>query len=187
MRVVVYTPEHADELRAICLDQAGEEARESEAQKAFTLLMYCDAYLELGVAYMLLDDVGVARGYVFAAEDAHAWRRAFEGHRRRIAALGPDFEQQAAEELDFYESVADSYPAHLHIDIAEGFTGRGGGRMLIEALLARLRADGVRGVVFGVASSNERAVGFYRHMGFEKLGEYADGAGTTFCMDLARS
>lgn len=184
MRVVPYSPEHAAELREVCLAQAGEEARASEAQEAFTLLMYCDAYLELGVAYMLLDDAGVARGYVFAAEDALGWRRAFEGYRRRIAALGPAFERQAAEELDFYESVADLYPAHLHIDIAEELTGRGGGRMLIETLIARLRADGVRGVVFGVATDNERAVGFYRHMGFEKLGEYADGAGTTFCMDL---
>lgn len=186
MRVVPYTPEHADEMRAVCLEQAGEEARASESQETFTLLMYCDAYLELGVAYMLLDDEDIARGYALAAEDAHAWRRVFEGHRRRIAALGPDFERQAAEELDFYESVADLYPAHLHIDIAEEFTGKGGGRQLMEALLARLRADGVRGVVFGVESANERAVGFYRHMGFEKLGEYADGAGTTFCMTLTR-
>lgn len=186
MRVVPYTPEHADEMRAVCLEQAGEEARASESQETFTLLMYCDAYLELGVAYMLLDDEDIARGYALAAEDAHAWRCAFEGYRRRIVGLGPDFERQAAVELDFYEGVADLYPAHLHIDIAEEFTGKGGGRQLMEALLTHLRADGVRGVVFGVESANDRAVGFYRHMGFEKLGEYADGAGTTFCMTLTR-
>lgn len=54
----------------------------------------------------------------------------------------------------------------------------------IEALLARLRSDGVRGVVFGVSAANERAVGFYRHMGFDLLGEYSDGAGLTFCKRL---
>ena len=56
--------------------------------------------------------------------------------------------------------------------------------MLIETLLARLRQDHVRGVVFGVAAANERAVGFYEHMGFERLQEFDDGAGLTFCMSL---
>ncbi len=182
--VVPYAPEHRDELRAVCLAQAGEHANASEARRRFTLLMYCDAYLERGVAYTLLDEHGVARGYVLAAEDAHAWRRAFEPYRELIAELGSEFERQAAVELDFYESVADEFPAHLHIDIDEECTGQGCGRMLMEELLARLRADGVRGVVFGVAAANERAVGFYEHMGFERLGEYDDGAGVTFCMRL---
>ena len=184
MQVVPYSPEHADELRAVCLAQASERARTSEVHGKFTLLMYCDAYLEHGVAYMLLDDTGVARGYVLAAEDAHAWRKSFEPYRQQIVALGAEYQRRVDEELDFYESVADAYPAHLHIDIAEEFTGKGAGRMLIETLLARLRADGVTGVVFGVAAANERAVGFYSHMGFEKLSEYDDGGGYTFCMKL---
>lgn len=184
MRVAPYTPEHADELRAVCLSQASERARTNKAHGRFTLLMYCDAYLERGVAYMLLDDEGIARGYVLAAENAFRWRDDFEPYRLQIAELGPDYERRVAEELDFYESVANEYPAHLHIDIAEEFTGGGGGRMLIEALLARLREDGVAGVVFGVAAANQRAVGFYQHMGFKKFSEYSDGAGYTFCMKL---
>ena len=182
MVVEPYTPEHAGELRRVCLEQASERARTDEAHGRFTLLMYCDAYLDHGVAYMLVGENGTACGYVFAAEDAHAWRRDFEPYRERIATLGPDYERRAADELDFYQSVADEYPAHLHIDISERCTGQGGGRMLMEALLARLREDGVPGVVFGVAAANERAVGFYRHMGFRKLSEYSEGAGITFCM-----
>lgn len=77
-----------------------------------------------------------------------------------------------------------TYPAHLHIDIEEPYTGGGNGRKLMETLLARLRVDGVRGVVFGVAASNQRAVGFYEHMGFKRLSEYDDGGGYTFCMNL---
>lgn len=187
MRVVPYTPQHIDELRAVCLAQASERARVDETYGRFTLLMYCDAYLEHGVAYMLLDDAGVARGYVLAAEDAHAWRQDFEPYRKQIAALGLDYARRAADELDFYTSVADTYPAHLHIDIAEDFTGGGCGRMLMDTLLARLRADGVRGVVFGVAAANRRAVGFYEHMGFKKLGEFSEGEGLTFCMELGAS
>lgn len=185
MRVVAYTPEHVEELRTVCIEQASERARTDRKHGAFTLLMYCDAYLEHGIAYMLLDDEGVARGYVLAAEDAHVWRHDFEPYRAQIVRLGPEYESRVADELDFYESVSDKYPAHLHIDIAEEFTGHGGGRMLMEALLQRLRIDGIPGVVFGVSAANERAVGFYRHMGFEKLSEYSDGAGYTFCMDLS--
>ena len=182
MRVVPYTPKHAKELRAVCLEQASERARTDEAYGKITLLMYCDAYLEHGIAYMLVDQNDIARGYVFAAEDARTWRRDFEPYRKRIAELGPEYERRVADELDFYQSVADEYPAHLHIDISQKYTGQGGGRMLMEALLARLREDGVAGVVFGVAAANERAVGFYRHMGFKKLSEYSEGAGLTFCL-----
>ena len=184
MVVEPYAPAHAEELRRVCIEQASERARTDEVHGRFTLLMYCDAYLEHGIAYMLMDDGGVARGYVLAAPDAHAWARDFGPYRDQIAALGDDYARRVDEELDFYRSVAADYPAHLHIDISEDFTGQGGGRMLMETLLARLRSDGVTGVVFGVSAANERAVGFYEHMGFERLQEYGDGAGLTFCMRL---
>ena len=184
MDVVPYTPEHAEELRRVCLEQASERARTDEAHGRFTLLMYCDAYLEHGIAYMLVDDRGVARGYVLAAPDARAWAHDFAPYRDQISGLGDGYAGRVDDELDFYLSVADDFPAHLHIDISEDFTGSGGGRMLMETLLARLRADGVAGVVFGVSAANERAVGFYEHMGFERLQEYDEGAGLTFCMRL---
>ena len=87
MRVVPYEPSHIDELRAVCIEQASERARTEEAYGQFTLWMYCDPYLENGIAYMLLDDEGVARGYTLAAEDAHEWRKSFEPYRERIAQL----------------------------------------------------------------------------------------------------
>ena len=185
MNVVPYTPEHADELRAVCIASASERARTSETHAAFTLAMYCDPYLEHGVAYMLVDEAGVAHGYVLACEDWSRWATDTIAYRERIEALGPEYAARYADEATFYDSVTDRFPAHLHIDIEEPYTGHGNGRKLMEALLARLRADGVRGVVFGVAANNTRAVGFYQHMGFEKLSEYDEGGGYTFCMRLA--
>ena len=184
MNVVPFSPEHTDELRAVCIASASERARTSETHAAFTLAMYCDPYLEHGVAYMLVDDAGVAHGYVLACEDWDRWAIDTVTYRERIEALGPEYQARYAAEATFYGSVKADFPAHLHIDIEEPYTGGGNGRRLMEALLARLRADGVRGVVFGVAASNERAVGFYRHMGFEQLSEYDDGGGYTFCMRL---
>lgn len=184
MDVVPYTPEHADELRAICISNAGESASASEADRAFTLAMYCDPYLEHGVAYMLIDETNVARGYVFACEDWDRWATDTAFYRKQIEVLGPEFAIRYNNEAAFYASVADRLPAHLHIDIEEPYTGHGNGRKLMEALLTRLRMDGVRGVVLGVEVSNTRAVRFYERIGFEKLGEYDEGNGYTFCMTL---
>lgn len=177
MRIVPYTSEHADELRTVCIGTASERARSDATHAAFTLLMYCDPYLEHGVAYMLLDNEDVARGYVLCAEDFDAWRSAFEPYRKQIEALGPEYAGRVADELAYYESVKDTYPAHLHIDILEPYTGGGNGRKLMDTLLDRLRSDGVAGVSFGVAASNARAIGFYEHMGFKRLIAYGEGEG----------
>lgn len=187
MDVMPYSPAHADELRAVCIATASERARTSETHRAFTLAMYCDPYLEHGVAYMLVDEAGAAHGYALACEDWGRWATETSTYRERIEALGPEYAARYTDEASFYEMVSDRYPAHLHIDIEEPYTGSGNGRALMEALLARLRADGVRGVVFGVAASNTRAVGFYQHMGFELLSPFGEGdeGGYTFCMDLS--
>ncbi len=184
MDVVPYSPEHADELRAVCIASASERARTSQTHAAFTLAMYCDPYLEHGVAYMLVDDEGTAHGYVLACEDWDRWAVDTAAYREKIEALGPEYQRRYADEATFYNSVKADYPAHLHIDIEEPYTGGGNGRKLMETLLARLRADGVPGVIFGVAASNQRAVGFYRHMGFVQHSEYDEGEGYTFCMKL---
>ena len=182
MQVVPYTPEHLDELRAVCIASASERARTDPLHAQFTLLMYCDPYLENGTAFMLLDDDGIARGYTLACEDWQSWKPTFEPYAQRIRELSPEYADRMRDELDYYERVCDTYPAHLHIDIQEEYTGGGNGRKLMEALLNTLREHGVKGVSFGVAASNARAAGFYRHMGFELLEEYDEGAGYVFGM-----
>lgn len=186
MRVVPFTPEHREELETVCIASASERARTDATHARFTLLMYCDPYLEHGVSYMLLDDHDVARGYVLACEDWNTWAPKTQAYRQKIEALGPEYQARYKDEADFYASVADNYPAHLHIDIEEPYTGGGNGRKLMETLLARLRTDGVKGVVLGVAASNTRAVGFYQHMGFTQLAAYGedDAGGYTFCMQF---
>jgi len=176
MKVAPYSPEHAEEMRAVCLATASERARTEEAHGRFTLLMYCDPYLEHGTAFMLLDDEGVARGYTLCAEDYATWKQAFEPYRKQIEALGPEYAQRVAGEYEAFEAVAEEYPAHLHIDIQESYTGGGSGRALMEAMIAHLREAGVKGVAFGVAPTNARAIGFYEHMGFEHLTQYEQDA-----------
>ena len=186
MRVVPYTPKHKDEMRAICLATASERARTSELHATFTLLMYCDPYLEHGTCYMLVDDDDVARGYVLCAEDWETWKPLFEPYAQKIRALSPEYEQRLAGEYAYFDQVEERFPAHLHIDIMEPWTGGGNGRLLMDTLLDHLREVGVRGISFGAAADNERAKGFYRHMGFGRLPGQEDNE-NLFCMEFART
>ena len=64
--------------------------------------------------------------------------------------------------------IAD-YPAHLHINILPGAQSSGWGRKLIETELDAMKRHGVSAVHLGVAPDNDRAKGFYRHVGFEDI------------------
>lgn len=65
--------------------------------------------------------------------------------------------------------VLDPYPSHLHIDLLPEAQARGWGRRLMATLLDALRADGSPGAHWGVSSSNERAIAFYRHLGHREV------------------
>jgi ribosomal protein S18 acetylase RimI-like enzyme len=64
------------------------------------------------------------------------------------------------------------YPAHLHIDLLPCAVGAGNGRRLMERFLAELRELAAPAVHLGVAGKNERAIAFYKHMGFATLRGY---------------
>ena len=62
-----------------------------------------------------------------------------------------------------------AYPAHLHINVVEGWRGRGLGRRLIAAYLAQLRAEKATGVHLETTTLNRSAVHLYSAIGFELL------------------
>lgn len=70
----------------------------------------------------------------------------------------------------------DLYPAHLHINLVEGWRGLGLGRGLMETYLARLRALSVPGVHLHTTSLNQVACRLYEGMGFELLNRRWTGA-----------
>jgi len=61
------------------------------------------------------------------------------------------------------------YPAHLQIDIKQGFRGMGVGRRLIDVYLEQLHQLGVGGVHLGTTSHNEAACHLYENIGFQLL------------------
>jgi len=63
----------------------------------------------------------------------------------------------------------DNYPAHLHINLREGFRGQQLGRRLVEKFCNHARAAGARGVHAGVSAENERGCHFFEELGFVEL------------------
>lgn len=63
------------------------------------------------------------------------------------------------------------WPAHLHIDLLPEARGRGLGRRLMEAWLARLRELGSAGVHLGTFAENAAAIAFFEACGFARHGE----------------
>jgi ribosomal protein S18 acetylase RimI-like enzyme len=132
------------------------------------------------LASVIADEDGVA-GYGLAAADTRAfeawmaarWWPALRDQYPPRSDGSPDAELVALihePELPTDEVLAD-YPSHLHIDLLERVRGQGNGRLLIERMLAQLREHGSRGVHLGVAANNANAIAFYRHLGFEEVGQ----------------
>ena len=61
------------------------------------------------------------------------------------------------------------YPSHLHIDLLPRAQGRGQGTRLMHTLLDALRERGSPAVYLGMSSTNTRAEGFYKKLGFTEL------------------
>lgn len=125
---------------------------------------------------------GVPCGYVLGTRDTREFARRCEESwfpvlRERYALPPPDDRSPGAGMLRLIHQgismpeEADGYPAHLHIDLLPSALGRGWGRKLMERFLGRLRELGIAGVHLGVSGKNERAIGFYKAMGFGVIAE----------------
>ena len=63
----------------------------------------------------------------------------------------------------------DLYPAHLHVNIQEGFRGQQVGRRLLERFLSQAAAAGVGGIHLAVREENVPARTLFEQMGFVLL------------------
>ncbi|MBX4997805.1 GNAT family N-acetyltransferase [Rhizobium lentis] len=119
-------------------------------------------------------------GYVIGVPDTGAFDQDLAANwwpsvRREIAGLKPTRPRDAdvLERIQNPRSgttwLQDEYPAHLHINILPGRQASGWGRRMINTELQALRDHGVTAVHLGVDPNNERAKGFYRHLGFSEF------------------
>jgi ribosomal protein S18 acetylase RimI-like enzyme len=146
--------------------------------------IYVGPYLafEPGLAVVLEDDDGIC-GYALGAFDSRAFYARVEAEwRPALCARFPEPTsdpstwtrvQQAHSAYHhpdyFCPEPYEAYPSHLHIDLLPRAQGRGYGRRMLEAVMARLRERGSPGAHLGVSPRNARGIGFYCHLGFREL------------------
>jgi ribosomal protein S18 acetylase RimI-like enzyme len=169
----------------ICVRTAdgGDDARGRYRSDLLVGDVYAAPYVtrEPRHAHVLDDGAGTAVGYVLGTADTAAfvawyratWIPATAGRCPLPAArpVTPDDEMLAAHhrpERMLVPGLA-PWPAHLHIDILPRWQRSGGGRALMSAFLAGLRADGVPRVHLSMLTSNTAARAFYDRLGFTPL------------------
>jgi ribosomal protein S18 acetylase RimI-like enzyme len=166
----------------VCLrtGDAGEDATTRIDDPDLLGHVYVGPYIARGVGTQLVlaDEQGVA-GYLLSADDTLAFEVWAEAEW--WPSLRARYEPRAGGSMDAElirlihapertpGDLAADYPAHLHIDLLAHARGRGLGRVLIERLLADLRARGVPGVHLGVDGTNANGIGFYEHLGFREV------------------
>ncbi|HYK67664.1 MAG TPA: GNAT family N-acetyltransferase [Streptosporangiaceae bacterium] len=195
-----YQSADLDDLYRICLQTAdnGQDATGLVSDPMLPGHVFAAPYglFEPSFAWVAEDAAGVA-GYVLGARDTGAFEERLERDWwPALRASYPD-PRQLTETLSLLERISlqdihepfrtdpalvSRYPSHLHIDLLPRLQGRGIGRRLIETLLAALRASHSPGVHLHVSRANQRAAGFYRHVGLTELP--ADGV-RVFAMRLA--
>lgn len=174
MKIVPYEEKYRKDMQRICIDTGNPDNRVNEEHRRFSLLMYCDEYLDHETAFVLLDDNDVPQGYILCAENYQSFAKNMKPYLEKIVKECPHFAQRA--DISEYDAYQNEYPAHLHIDIEEAYAGHGRGTALMHALVEHLREKKVKGLMLGVDKHNLRAYSFYRKTGFQILKEDEDSA-----------
>lgn len=199
VRIRPYQPTDLDDVYRICLLTAdnGQDGTSLFTDPRLPGHLYAGPYVtfEPSLAFVAEDSGGVG-GYTLGALDSHALEQRLE--HDWWPALRTDYperdldaglstpEQYAIHDIHHPWRTADElatpFPSHLHIDLLPRMQGRGIGRRLIATMIAALRGRGSPGLHLHVSHGNERATGFYRHLGFA---EFPATDVNIFTMDLA--
>jgi GNAT superfamily N-acetyltransferase len=149
------------EIRRIFFATAGRSLFPSKSAREDYWRRWCGIYLELwpGFCLLALSEDGLASGYLAGCPDTFS----------REAA-------PAVANISYYTpgvlAGVRGWPAHLHINMAPGDQGQGGGHALVNAFLAACRKDRVPGVHV-VTGRNAAAGCFYLACGFALKRDFA--------------
>ena len=91
-----------------------------------------------------------------------SWR-----YSRSFITLMKMWKSYASADLVEEDEITRAYPAHLHINVLDGYQGAGVGTRLMQQFEGHMQSLGVTGIHLGTTSKNLKAVPFYKKMGFE--------------------
>jgi len=115
--------------------------------------------------FVAFDDVGRAVGYLAGCLENPTRLKHFD-------------------DIEYFSCIHDicqTYPAHLHINIAERYRNRGLGTTLVERFAGWAQLQSVQGIQL-VTSSTSRSVPFYHRSGFSELRRFPWNSGTAVCL-----
>jgi len=182
-----YRPDDLETIYEICLliGDNGKDATPLFRERRILGDLYAGAYGRFApeLAFTAEDEQGVC-GFTLGVLDTEGfdarlereWWPALRRRYRDPGDIPPDqrnADERAANLIHhpplMSRDVLAAYPSHLHIDVLPRLQGLGVGGRLMQTLLDALRAAGSAGVHLVVSAGNPRAIGFYRHVGFEEL------------------
>ena len=171
MKVIRYDKKYREQIQRVCLVTGPDDAPTDKRVGDYILNNYCNYYIEREPenCFALIDDGDNAVGYILCAENYRRYKAGYKHYYRTVRQnAGKEIMEVRAEQL-FLRLYSRKYPAHLHIDMLDEFTGKGSGTLLMNTLLSHLREKGVGGIMLIVGSGNTGAVRFYRRSGFKTL------------------
>ena len=182
-----YREEDLDALYRVCLETgaSGNDATSMYRDPRVLGHIYAGPYGTLAPeSALVIEDEGGVGGYIIGPVDTYGFEKRVERdwwpNLRQTYAdpSGKARELWSPDERLHYlmhhpartpRRISEPFPSHLHIDLLPRFQGRGVGKRLIDAWLARVREMGSIGAHLGVGAANVRAVNFYRRYGFLEL------------------
>lgn len=166
-----YEPKYFEDVRGVCINTGPENAKTDPKMRKYILSAYCDYYVEREPenAFVLVDDEDRGRGYAFCGENFKNYVRGFRPYLKKVFQTGFGRGLASLGEISLYRLFSKKYPSHLHIDLDEGFRGKGDGSRMISALTRLIKDKGSRGVMLIVGSGNSRGINFYKKNGFRVL------------------
>ena len=179
-----FEPRDLDRLYEICLrtGASGQDATDLVGDPTLFGALYAAPYgvLEPEHALVLDDGAGTPLAYVLGALDTRRFEARCEAEwwpglrdRHPIGSGANDLDELLIgmiHQPHLAGDEAEAYPSHLHIDLLPDVQGQGWGRRLMTGMEQLLAADGSPGVHLGTSVRNERAIAFYRHLGYDELG-----------------
>jgi len=167
-----YQAKDAEYVRIVCMRTGPKEALREGPARTLLLATYMDYYIEREPrnCFVIADSEDRAVGYILCAADYWAYREAFlRDYAPRSKGLGLPMRVECLGAAYLPRFFYRKYPAHLHIDILPEYQRMGLGSQLMDTLTAHLRSQGIRGVMLGVNSKNEKGKNFYKKYGFRQV------------------
>ena len=172
INVRAYEDKDREAVEKICIATAGEKALREPLWGETILNIYCRYYITKAkdFCFVAVNETDTPIGYILCAPDRKEYKQEFLSDEvKAIRKYNLIYSVFALGELILAVPFEKKYPAHLHIDILDGYRHMGIGSELMTNLLDKLQSVRIRGVMLSVAATNKNAINFYFKNGFKSL------------------